>query len=223
MSDYLDEPELDFDLLRDWCDFCEGVRNYENHCHFSSLLMGVFVGDLTPEVERFLREFTKYFPQPLYDNLVRLCGVAEKDHEVLPWVQRDLDEKQKILAQCSGSQLPRASQALEVVDGRRFTFTYYGSALLDRARSSASHSALYIAVGEFVSKLCRGHERLVALHEALYPIATDYFVAHAIMAPLLETDINLGHYFEIYLRGGGYVLGEDQIVVHTHPTSEAKP
>ena len=87
---------MDFDLLREWCTFCEGSRAFPDD-HFSTILMGVFLGGLTPEVDRFLREFAKYCPRPLYDNLVRICADPEPDRDVRPWVLRDLDEKRKLV------------------------------------------------------------------------------------------------------------------------------
>ena len=202
------EPELDLDLLRDWCAYCEGSREFSEY-HFSTILMGVFVGGITPEVDQFLREFTKYFPSPLYDSLVRIGGDTEMDRDVLTWINRDLDEKRKILI----SQ-PESRRAVEVIDERRFAFVHDQKAMLEIAASSATHSALYDAVGDFVIEQCEGNARLNVLREALYHIATNYFVADSIIAPLLGTEINLGHYFEIYLRGGDYVLDADQIVVH---------
>src|SRR5262249_8253571 len=200
------EPELDFDLLRDWCAFYEGSREFPDY-HFSTILMGVFLGGLTPEVERFLREFARPFPPSLYDNLVRICGDAEQDRDVLPWVHRDLDEKRKLF-----DSSPRCRKAVEVIDERRFTLTHDHDLLHEARVSSANHSLLYELVNDFVIEQCDGDIRLYTLHDALYQIATDYFVANSIIAPLLKSDINLAHYFEIYLRGGDYVLGEDQIV-----------
>jgi hypothetical protein len=210
------EPELDFDLLGDWCAFCEGSREFPDH-HFSTILMGVFLGGLTPEVDRFLREFAKYFPRALYDNLVRICGDAEPDRDVVPWVERDLDEKRKLL-----TSSPEARRAVEVIDGRRFAVTHDHGAMLDVAASSATHTALYEAECDFVVERCGGDALKYELHEALYHIATNYFLADAIVAPLLKTDVNLGHYFEVYLRGGDYALGDDRIVVYTHqPVGDA--
>lgn len=205
------EPELDFGLLRDWCAFCEGVGEFPDD-HFSTILMEVFVGDLTPEVDRFLREFTQYFPHSLYDSLVRIGGGALPDREVLPWVQRDLDEKRKVLA-----SRPKARKALKVIDGRRFAFTHDHGAMLEIAVASPTHSVLYDTVGDFVTDRCNDDARLLTLSEALYHIATNRCLADSIMAPLLPTDIDLSHYLEIYLRGGDYVLDTDRIVIFTGP------
>ena len=112
------EPELDFGLLGDWSAFCEGSREFSPY-HFSTILMGIFCGGLTADVNRFLREFTRSFPQPLFDNLARICGDAEPDRDVLPWVQRDLDEKRKLLDSSAESR-----NVLEVIDERRFVTTH---------------------------------------------------------------------------------------------------
>jgi hypothetical protein len=205
------KPELDFNSLRDWCAFCEGSRGHSKD-HFSTILMGVFLGGLTPEVDRFLEEFTKFFPRSLHDKLVRICGDALPDRDVLPWVQRDLDEKRKLFDTST-----RFHKVLKVIDSRRFLVTHEYDVLREVRTTSANHSVLYETVGDFVIDKCNGDARLLALHEALYKgVATDNFVADSIMAPLLETDINLGHYFEVYLRGGEYVLGDDRIVVYRY-------
>jgi hypothetical protein len=205
------EPELDFDLLRDWCAFCEGSRKFSSD-HFSTILMGVFLDGLTPEVDRFLREFTKCFPPPLYKNLVRICSTTVPDRDVLPWIRRDLDEKRKLFDSSAESR-----KVLKVIDKRRFAFTHDHEVLQEVRVSSANHSVLYDTIGDFVIEKCDGDARLLALQEALYKgVATDYFVADSIMAPLLKTDIELGHYFEIYLRGGEYALDKDRIVVYTN-------
>lgn len=205
------EPELDFNLLSDWCAFCEGSREFSDHYHFSTILMGVFLGGLTPEVNRFLQEFSKYFPQSLFDNLVRICGEAEPDRDVLPWVHRDLDEKRKLFDSSSESV-----DVLRVIDERRFTHTHDHDAFQEIKNLSINQSILYSVFNDFVIDQCKDDDRLWALNEALYHIATDYFVANSIMAPLLETDINLGNFFEVYLRGGDYVLDNDRIVVYTY-------
>jgi hypothetical protein len=179
--------------------------------------MGVFLGGLTADVDRFLRDFTKSFPRPLYDSLVRICGDAEPDRDVLPWIQRDLDEKRKLLDSSAESH-----DVLKVIDERRYEFTHDYDMLQTIQGSSDNHSALYDAVCDFVVEQCDGDPRMYALHEALYHIATNHFVADGIIAPLLKTDINLGHYFEVYLRGGDYVLDRDRIVVYVHhPAADA--
>jgi hypothetical protein len=202
---------LDFDLLRDWCAFCEGAREFPQY-HCSTILMEVFLEGLTPEVDRFLREFSKYFPPALYESLVRICGPALPDLDVLPWVQQDLDEKRKLFDSST-----RYREALEVIDGRRFVLTHDLDVLYEVRGSSANHSVLYDTHSDFMGEKYNGDERLLALHEALDKgVATIPFVADSIMAPLLKTDIDLSNYFEIYLRGGEYALGDDAIAVYSH-------
>jgi hypothetical protein len=204
------KAELDFDQLRDWCAFCEDPQEFPDDC--STILMGVFLEGLTPEVDRFLREFSKYFPPALYENLVRICGDALPDRDVLPWVQRDLDEKRKLFDSSTEFR-----NVLKVIDGRHFIVTHDHKCLYEVRGASANQSVLYNTLCDFVIEKCDGDERLLALQEVLYKgVATDYFVADSIIAPLLEIDIDLSNYFEIYLRGGEYALDNDGIVVYTH-------
>lgn len=208
------KAELDFALLSNWRAFCEGSRQFDNF-HFSTILMGVFLEGLTTEVDTFLREFSKPFPGPLYDRLVRICGTAELDRDVLPWVHRDLDEKRKLLDR---SNAP-FDDLKRVIDERRCVLTHDDRMLHEVRMASERHSDLYQAVSDHViDVICHRNSdpRLSAVREALYHIATDYSVAHSIMGPLLETDIDLSHFFEIYLRGGDYILDTDRIVVYQY-------
>ncbi len=194
------KAELDSALLADWSAYCAGLREFD-HFHFSTILMGVFLEGLTPEVDSFLREFGKHFPRPLYDRLARICGPAEPDRDVLPWVHRDLDEKRKLLDRSTGP----FDDVKRVIDERRFVLLHDRRALHEIRMTSANHSDLYQEVGDHVIDAIHNRNRdprLSALREALYHIATDCNVAHSIMAPLLATDIDLSHFFEIYSRGG---------------------
>lgn len=212
------KAELDFVRLGDWCAYCDGSREFDDY-HFSTILMGVFLEGLTPEVDAFLREFSKPFPRPLYDRLVRICGPAEPDCDILPWVKRDLDEMRKLLA----LQYTPWGNLTGVLDQGRTDVTHDRRLLHDIKMTSDNHSGLYEEVCDFVIEVIHGRnrdDRLFALREALYHIATDYFVAHSIMAPLLDTDIDLSHFFEIYLRGGDYAIDTDRIVVYQYQPAE---
>ncbi len=44
----------------------------------------------------------------------------------------------------------------------------------------------------------------------------NYSLAHAILSPILNGHIDLSQYFEVYLRGGDYVVAEGSIVVYQH-------
>jgi hypothetical protein len=167
--------------------------------------MGVFLGGRTPEVERFLREFARPFPPSLTEHLLRLCD-PPPDHDVLPWVHRDLDEKRKLLSD--------SPDAIRVIDERRIEVTGDYDVLQAARESSDNHTAIYEAVGDYVIAQCRGDDRLFELHEALYHIATDSFLADSIMATMLKTGVDLSHFFEIHDRGADYVLDADRIVVH---------
>ncbi|MGE3805825.1 MAG: hypothetical protein AB7K24_14210, partial [Gemmataceae bacterium] len=213
------EPELDESLLADWCAFCEGSAQFDVH-HFSTILKGVFLGGLTPEVERFLRFFSQTFPAILYTSLARICGDAQEDREVLPWIRSDLHQKVRLLDPEFRAERANIEQLL---DNDRFTLTDDFSSLSDIAITSPNFNAIYVTEGDYVSSCCRGNSKMYALEETLYHIATNYALAHAIMSPLLECDIDLSNYFEVYLRGGAYVVAAESIVVYQFSPSVGQP
>ncbi len=207
MTEY--EPELDEELLADWCAFCEGSADYDQY-HFSTMLMGVFVADLTPEVDVFLHRFTNTFPPALYDNLARICDDALPDRDILPWIRRDLGHKLALLDADSNAERRNIERFLAKDN---FTLTEDFSSLPDIASASPNFDAIYFAENDYVIDHCMRDPKMLALREALYHIATNYALAHAIMSPLLNGNINFGNYFEVYLRGGEYVVAAESIVV----------
>lgn len=203
------KPELDEALLADWCAFCEGSAEFDQY-HFSTILMGVFVGDLTPEVDDFLRRFSRPFAPALYANLVRICGDALPDRDILPWIRRDLDQKLALLDPDSSER--ETIERFLATDN--FTYTEDFSSLPDIAIASPNFAATYEAECDYIIDHCDDNSKMYALREALYHLATNHALAHSIMSPLLDGTIDLSNYFEIYLRGGDYVVAADSIVVY---------
>lgn len=60
MTEPNDNAELDLALLDDWCAFCAGKATFDDY-HFSTILMGVFLAEHTPEVDDFIRRFSSAF------------------------------------------------------------------------------------------------------------------------------------------------------------------
>lgn len=209
MTEYEFEPELDLDLLEDWCDYCDGKSDFDES-HFSTILMGVFVANLTPEVDAFLKRFASPFSQDLYVSLTRICEVGPADRELLPWIRRDITSKLALLDE--ENQVERESIEW-LLTNDRFRFTDDVSSLPEIAIASANFDAIYFAESDYVIEHSEKDPRLYALSEALYHIATNYALAHSIMNPLVNGGIDLSNYLEVYLRGGDYVLADDSIVV----------
>ncbi len=210
MTEHEYAPDLDMALLADWCEFCEGTRAFDKS-HFATILMGVFSAGLTPEVDDFLKRFTSTFPRELYDNLVRICEDPCPDRDLLPWIRRDLAQELMILLE---EDYPTEHANIQrLVEDGKFIFVDDRLSFVDLAMASANFNAIYFAEGDYVSDHLGNDPKMFALKEALYHIATNYFLAHSIMSPLVHGKIDLSNYFEIYLRGGEYVVGDDTIFV----------
>ena len=214
------EPELDFDLLNDWCDLCDGSREFESH-YFDTILMGAFLGGLTPEVDSFLKRFTKPFAPPLYNNLIRIAEEKTLDRDIVPWVKRDLDEKLKVL-ESYAETAAEARELVRLIRAENYSFMHNESEFLNIKHDSENHYVMVCMVSDFEIDAYTDR-RFYALSEVLYHIATSVEVENSIMPPLLDIPVDLSHYFEIYLRGGDYALTDNGILVYrdaSHPSNE---
>jgi hypothetical protein len=205
------QPELDLDLLGDWCAFCDGSRDFDRY-HFSTILMGVFLGGLTPEVDSFLKRFAEPFAPPLYDNLIRIAEDRLLDQDVLPWVRRDLNEKLKLLEAYAESEM-EAQALIRLIRTGNYSLTHHHDEFIEIKGGSENHQMIYDMVGDSVID-SYPDRRFFALSEALYHLATSVEVQQSIMAPLLSIPADLKYYFEIYLRGGDYAVTDNDILVY---------
>ena len=202
------EPELDFDLLQLWCDYHQGKA--VDNSNFYTILMGAFLGGLTPEVTAFLRQFSQFYDNSLFDNLCRICDAAKLDDDVVSWVTADLTARRPLF-----ETQPDGKPLINLIDRQLFRFAETREEYYDVLNSSVNHSTAYHAVSDYA--LEHVHEKnLSRLVEPLYHICNSYALVFGILAPMLNAKIDLSNYFEIYLRGADYVFDSDAVLIIRH-------
>ena len=208
------KASFDQNLLTDWCDYCEEKKKFDTF-HFSTLLMETFLEGYTPELENFLKEITKYFDSSVYENMRYAFNDKQQSKgDILEWVTNDLSEKRKII-----NQVPDVSKLLATIDEKNYLIVNERQPLYD-ARESDNHTILYEEVGDYVSQNIKNDHRLYALEEILYNIASDYNLVHALLAGIVQGNVNLSNYLDIYRNGCDYAVDDDKIIIYVYkPTS----
>ncbi len=207
------KANLDKELLKDWCAYCEGKNDFDKF-HFSTLLMEAFLERYTPELDGFIKEITKYFDSSLYKNIVRTFSDEPADKgEIQHWVDNDLKEKRKII-----TNIDDASSLIQLIDNQKYVVVHDRQKLY-KAMESENHSILYDAVGDYVIDHSWNDKRKYALQEILYNIASDNNLVYGLISGMMEGDVDFSNYLEIYRRGCDYAVGDDHIVLFVYKPS----
>ncbi|BDD01385.1 hypothetical protein PEPS_36650 (plasmid) [Persicobacter psychrovividus] len=202
------KASFDNELLNDWCDFCEGKKEFDS-CHFSTLLMETLLEGYTPKFDVFIKEITKYFDSSVYEN-IKYVFSDEKVSQggVKDWVINDLIEKRKIIEHVEDS-----SQLKKVIDSPQFLFVKDRSELYE-ARETDNNTILYEEVGDFVIANIDNDKRLFALKEVLYNIASDSDLVNAFLSGLIKSNADLSNYLDIYKNGCDYAVDDEKILIY---------
>jgi hypothetical protein len=201
---------FDKELLQDWCDYCEGKKEFDS-CHFSTLMMETLLEGFTPELDKFLHEITKYFDDSIYSTLVKTFSEKPQgENDITYWVERDIREKIKACPSSSNSSI-----ILGIIDNGHFEITS-DYQKLQNARMTDNNTILHESSGDIASNGLASDNRLYALDEIFYNIASDYDLVHALMSGVIKGEIDFSNYLEIYKRGFDYAVGNDQVVIYQH-------
>ena len=68
-------------------------------------------------------------------------------------------------------------------------------------------------VGDLVDEARGSDPKILALEEACYGLAANYYLAWFIMSPLLKLNIDFSNYFKIWNHGGLFVITENKVLV----------
>lgn len=200
---------FDKELLKDWCDFCEGRKKFDSY-HFSTLLMETMLEGYTIELDEFFKEISKYFDPSIYKNLEHTFKNTNLNSgDIWQWVKKDLIEKKKIF-----SDLEEASNLEKLIEAQSYV-TVHDRTLLDNLRMSDINTILYETSGDYAINNRIDDDRLYALEEVFYNIACDYDLVRGLLAGVINGDVDFSNYLEIYRRGCDYVVGEENIIIYT--------
>lgn len=203
-------------LLRDWCDFCEGVAEFDKS-HFLALFKEHSSAD---ELHKIFRYF------PCADELqkraetVFMSGTLEGSAYLLPLA----DERRSVEDLISKANSWLKEQCLfcknigddELYDiSHNAVVEYTTRNVVDAALNSDSPTVwIFELIGDKArATRCMDGGKVYALFEALYGIAADYYLAWYIAAPLMSVDINFECYFEFWRQGGVGALCNNKLLV----------
>ena len=202
------KASFDYELLNDWCDFCEGKKEIDVF-HFSTLLMETLLEGYTPEFDNFITKITQYFDSSVYKNMkYAFSGEHKSLGNVQDWIIKDLREKRKII-----EHVPGSNSLKEIIDYPQFLFVEDRNQL-NEARKSDNHTILYEEVGDFVIANLDNDKRLFALMEVFYNLAYNNDLKFALLAGLIKGNVDLSRYLDIYRNGYDYVVGHEKILIH---------
>jgi len=198
---------VDQQEIKDWVDFCEGKRVFDRD-HFSGIFIELFAQPLTQDEIDGLHTVFKYVPhsrQTLH-KLMRMNDRAEDKtaEEIVDIVRRDLHEKARVVDSQVLIDAINCHTIALTVDEERFEKARTG-----KLNAHFSHCLANL----FIQHLSRCDEKIRVLWNAFYGLANNLHLQFALTANLLGCDVSFDNYFELYLIGVDYALGDDCIIV----------
>lgn len=202
---------MDPDEIADWCAFCEGKADFDIQ-HFSTFFMELFLKKPFDDDIRALHTVFRYIPDSkrALALMLRLGQRAEDkvDNEILALVQRDLQEKRKIIDAMSG---PHALTGLIESDAYSITLD---EAQFEKARSANLNGHFYHCISSFMMRHLAGcDKKIAALNNAFYGFASNLQLQWTLTAALTRVSIDFSNYFELYKIAVDYAFDNDQILI----------
>lgn len=206
----------DVTLLQDWVDYCADKKHFDDSCHFDMLFLdeGKITGeDLTlifqtfPKAEELKECFKKvYHTNPSKENTVldikKLCDLAYKY----------LLEQKKVCERMGEQDL------IKVIDSVKPVFItdeeHFRGVLSNRDNAGCD---LFYVFTDYLSDhiIVENHNKFYDLMGAYYMYMHNYDMQYFLASPLIDTDINLNYFFELWKHGGEYALADDKLLVYS--------
>ncbi len=196
------------DILKDWCDFCEGNAFFEES-HFLTLFHE-YVG------RDYLETVFQYFPNQ--DQLIQrmenvksvMLNKRSEDINidlVTALAIKDVHEKRKACVALCEDEL------VQVIDNVKPVFISEPKAF-EKARYNEWHSEFRSQVGyHFNQNRVDEADKYYALFEAFYGVTNTYEMQWYLGKPLIKTDVNPDYYYDLWKIGGSYALTESELVI----------
>lgn len=199
--------------IEEWIRFCEGREEFERH-HFDTLFM-VYGGRPKEELELICR----YFPNcdRLVHNLLRVFDdelepVDDLKSRLIELAGLDAEEKREIVIRANVPELAFLVSALQNPPVR---FLEDVDAFDEIRDESEYDYVLHSVLSDFmVNSLPEDGSKSLALCSAFYFIANDSALERSLAVPLIEQDVSLERYLDIFCLGGAVALSDrGEIVV----------
>lgn len=201
-------------LVKDWCDYCEGKADFDKS-HFSS----IFTYDLN---ETELSEIFKYFScsNDLIERLAAVISAGSfegspylqattrcSDSDLLELVKQDLKDKHIICFEQGDEEL---SDILATI---KIEFVHDKQMISKLSGQDNPSEWVFEIIGELIDEARGTDKKILALEEACYGLAANYYLAWYIMSPLLKLSIDFSNYFKVWSNGGVFVITENKVLV----------
>jgi len=200
-------------LLEDWCAYCRGDIFFDKS-HFLGLLK-------SHNTDAELAVIFSYLPHSgaLLEMSRKVLSNGDLSAYLLPKVVADKQSLLKIGRRWL-SEMERLSTILG--DGEIAAICRNASIELvddDGLRDALSKDNPNVWFFDLVSdsvleNLVSDSEIIYAILEAFYGLSADYYIAWYMASPLIDLDIDLSVYFELWSNGGRCVLVEDAMYIN---------
>ena len=197
--------------LKEWCDFCEGKKDFDQS-HFSQLFH-----ECRTEAE--LKVIFSYFPvsAALIDK-VKLVGCFYPDNFIskseidfgllLNAAVADIQQKRKACVDFGEDEL------VDIIDNVTPVLVNK-SELFEKARNDEWPHGEFLSIltDYFSSKRSSDEKKYYSLFEAFYGFTTSFHIQWYLGSPLIDTDIALDNYIELWKYSCDYALTEKELLV----------
>lgn len=196
---------MDQQEVRSWIDFCEGKSLLSSE-QFSGLFMELYSAPLTDKDKDDLRSIFGAVPNSAeaLDRMFRLdaLAVSKSEDEIIDLVRRDLLEMRQLVT--SPILLDAMNAPIEI--------TLVQDAFQQVCDCEMNRLFFHEMATRFVEEMARHHSRIRGLSNAFYGLASNVHLQWALTADLLDIEANFDNYFELYLVGIDYAVGNNHVL-----------
>ena len=198
------------DLLQDWCDFCEGRKDFDKS-HFYTLFM-------EEEDPKYFKLALQYFENSddLLKRMAKIVCFGDPDNlkpkissrqDALEFALLDLEERSKIAEKYDEPDLVEELSKLTPRFCENFDEVF-------QAGFSDLQSWQLEVIGDwFLDHLVQTEPKVFALLEAFYGFRTSLEIKWFLGAPLTNGALNLDNYAELWKAGADYAVKDGEILV----------
>ena len=200
--------------LIDWIDFCEKRKTFDKS-HFYTLF---FEGeaDNGRRSEEELKTIFQYFPHA-NELLLRMNNfTSEEDYQVTDYKDYIIENTSKDLAQKRIILEEEEEEELIKLIQKPIKFVKDINEIIDNRINNWPDAELYSVVNDFFIEIKPVDDLTNALGEAFYGFTHNYDLTRYLMSPLIDTELNLDYYFNIWKVGGDYSITENGVIVSKH-------
>ncbi len=204
--------------LIDWIEFCEKRKTFDKSHFYTLFFEGKAENGRRSEEE--LKTIFQYFPHT-DELLLRMnnftngedAQITDYRNYIIENTSKDLDQKRIILKEEDEEEL------FELIQ-KPIKYVEDINRVVDNRLNNWPDAEIHSVVSDFFIEKTPADDLTNALEEAFYGFTHNYELTRYLMYPLIDTDLNLDYYFNIWKVGGDYSVTENGVIVSKHVTSD---